>query len=160
MSIADFARGRVAGARLDDIGVQRALHEKIDTLAVLAGSARFTWDDRKNEGGINWGWDGTNPNQLPIDPDTNPATPGSGFSAGHNDGHYTGDNKPYVFVTHDFGKHWTSITSGIPNEQWARAIAADIHNRNIVYLNKGAVSQGGFFPAGVNGTLHMSSAFA
>jgi hypothetical protein len=31
---------------------------------------------------------------------------------------------------------------------------------NIVYLNKGAVSQGGFFPAGVNGTLHMSSAFA
>ncbi|WP_321796074.1 ferritin-like domain-containing protein [Caballeronia sp. J97] len=30
---------------------------------------------------------------------------------------------------------------------------------NIVYLNKGAVSQGGFFPAGVNGTLHMSSAF-
>jgi hypothetical protein len=31
---------------------------------------------------------------------------------------------------------------------------------NIVYLNKGAVTQGGFFPAGVNGTLHMSSAFA
>jgi hypothetical protein len=30
---------------------------------------------------------------------------------------------------------------------------------NIVYLNPGAVSQGGFFPAGVNGTLHMSSAF-
>jgi hypothetical protein len=30
---------------------------------------------------------------------------------------------------------------------------------NIVYLNKGAVTQGGFFPAGVNGTLHMSSAF-
>lgn len=31
---------------------------------------------------------------------------------------------------------------------------------NIVYLNKGAVAKGGFFPAGVNGTLHMSSAFA
>lgn len=31
---------------------------------------------------------------------------------------------------------------------------------NIVYLNKGAVTSGGFFPAGVNGTLHMSSAFA
>jgi hypothetical protein len=31
---------------------------------------------------------------------------------------------------------------------------------NIVYLNKGTVSQSGFFPAGVNGTLHMSSAFA
>ncbi|SAK83473.1 hypothetical protein AWB77_04289 [Caballeronia fortuita] len=31
---------------------------------------------------------------------------------------------------------------------------------NIVYLNKGAVAQGGFFPAGVNGTLNMSSAFS
>ena len=31
---------------------------------------------------------------------------------------------------------------------------------NIVYLNPGAVRQGGFFPAGVNGDLVMSSAFA
>ncbi|WP_295850690.1 ferritin-like domain-containing protein [uncultured Xylophilus sp.] len=31
---------------------------------------------------------------------------------------------------------------------------------NIVYLNPGAVRQGGFFPAGVNGNLVMSSAFA
>jgi Ferritin-like domain len=30
---------------------------------------------------------------------------------------------------------------------------------NIVYLNKAAVAKGGFFPAGVNGTLNMSSAF-
>jgi len=30
---------------------------------------------------------------------------------------------------------------------------------NIVYLNKAAVTQGGFFPSGVNGTLHMSSAY-
>ena len=31
---------------------------------------------------------------------------------------------------------------------------------NIVYLNPGAVSQGGFFPSGVNGALVMSSAYA
>lgn len=31
---------------------------------------------------------------------------------------------------------------------------------NIVYLNSGAVSRGGFFPAGVNGALVLSSAFA
>jgi hypothetical protein len=30
---------------------------------------------------------------------------------------------------------------------------------NIVYLNKAAVTQGGFFPNGVNGDLHMSSAY-
>ena len=62
----------------------------------LTGGARFTWDDRKNEGGINWGWDGSNPNQLPIDPGTNPATPGSGFGAGHNDGHYTGTKATWL----------------------------------------------------------------
>jgi hypothetical protein len=31
---------------------------------------------------------------------------------------------------------------------------------NIVYLNSGAVSRGGFFPVGMNGSLVMSSAFA
>jgi photosystem II stability/assembly factor-like uncharacterized protein len=51
-----------------------------------------------------------------------------------NDGHYTGDNHPYVFVTHDFGAHWTKITSGLPDDQWARSIAADIRNPNVVYL--------------------------
>ncbi len=51
-----------------------------------------------------------------------------------NDGHYTGDNKPYVYVTHDFGKTWTSITAGLPAEEWARAIGADIRTRDLVYL--------------------------
>ena len=51
-----------------------------------------------------------------------------------NDGHYTGDSAPYVFVTHDFGKTWTRITSGLPANEWARSVAADIHNRNIAYL--------------------------
>jgi hypothetical protein len=31
---------------------------------------------------------------------------------------------------------------------------------NIVYLTPAAAVQGGFFPAGVNGSLHMSSAYA
>ena len=63
----------------------------------LTGGARFTHDDRKNEGGINWGWTGdpTVP-QVPIDPATNPANPGSGFSAGHNDGHYTGQKVTWL----------------------------------------------------------------
>jgi photosystem II stability/assembly factor-like uncharacterized protein len=51
-----------------------------------------------------------------------------------NDGHYTGDSKPYVFVTHDFGKTWSSIASGLPQAEWARAVAADIKNKNVVYL--------------------------
>ena len=34
------------------------------------------------------------------------------------------------------------------------------HVLNIVYLNPNAIGQGGFFPNGVNGTLHMSAPFA
>ncbi len=51
-----------------------------------------------------------------------------------NDGHFMGDNAPYVFVTHDFGKSWTKIVAGLPGDQWARAIRPDIKDRNIVYL--------------------------
>jgi photosystem II stability/assembly factor-like uncharacterized protein len=50
------------------------------------------------------------------------------------DGHFTGDNAPYAFVTHDFGKTWTKIVDGLPANQWVRAIRPDIRNRNIVYL--------------------------
>ena len=45
-----------------------------------------------------------------------------------------GDNAPYAFVTHDFGKHWTKIVNGLPKDQWARAIRPDIRDRNLVYL--------------------------
>ena len=51
-----------------------------------------------------------------------------------NDGHYTGDSKPYVFVTHDFGNTWTPITNGLPAGEWARSVGADIRNPNLVYL--------------------------
>jgi iron complex outermembrane receptor protein len=78
----------------------------------LTGGARFTWDDRKNEGGINWGWDGTNPNQLPIDPATNPAVPGAGFSATHNDGHYTGTKPTWLGrVNWDLTKNFLTYAS-------------------------------------------------
>jgi photosystem II stability/assembly factor-like uncharacterized protein len=50
------------------------------------------------------------------------------------DDHYMGDSAPHAWVTHDFGRHWTSIVNGIPSGEWARAIRPDIRNRNIVYL--------------------------
>jgi len=83
----------------------------------LTGGLRYTHDDRKNEGGINWGW-AYNPAvpQVPIDPSFNPANPGSGFSPGHNDGHYTGSKVTYLAranydVTHDF-LGYVSISTG------------------------------------------------
>jgi photosystem II stability/assembly factor-like uncharacterized protein len=58
--------------------------------------------------------------------------PGTAYAI--NDGHYVGDNAPYVFVTHDYGATWSKITSGIPATEWARSVRPDIRNRNIVYL--------------------------
>ena len=80
-----------------------------DALHLTAG-ARFTSDDRKNEGGIGWSWNGDDTinqgiPQTPIDPGSDAAAPNSGFSAGHNDGHYTGTKATWLGrVNYDLSK--------------------------------------------------------
>ncbi|MHB8140436.1 MAG: WD40/YVTN/BNR-like repeat-containing protein [Vulcanimicrobiaceae bacterium] len=49
------------------------------------------------------------------------------------DRHRSGDYKPYLFVTHDFGKTWTKIVNGLPKHQYVRTVRPDIHNPNLVY---------------------------
>jgi len=63
-----------------------------------------------------------------------PSALADGTAYAVSDGHYTGDNAPYVFVTHDFGKSWSKIVDGLPPDQWARSIRPDIRNRDLVYL--------------------------
>src|SRR5437868_15520090 len=77
------------------------------------GGAHFTWDDRKNEGGINWGVGATTPN-YPIDLGTDPST--VGFGAGHNDGHFTGNKATWLGrVNYDLSKDFLvygSVSTG------------------------------------------------
>jgi len=49
------------------------------------------------------------------------------------DGHRSGDYSPYLFVTHDYGKTWTKITTGLPSDQWARTIRPDNRNRSLLF---------------------------
>jgi photosystem II stability/assembly factor-like uncharacterized protein len=49
------------------------------------------------------------------------------------DRHAMGDRGAYIFLTHDFGGHWTKIVNGIPQGEYARAVRQDIHNGSIVY---------------------------
>ncbi len=63
-----------------------------------------------------------------------PSTLIDGTAYAISDAHEMGDNAPYVFVTRDFGKHWTKIVEGLPSNQWARAVRPDIRDRNLVYL--------------------------
>ncbi|MDQ2681754.1 MAG: hypothetical protein M3Y21_12175, partial [Candidatus Eremiobacteraeota bacterium] len=50
------------------------------------------------------------------------------------DRHRSGDYKPYVFVTHNFGKSWTSIASNLPADVYVRTIRPDIHTKEMLYL--------------------------
>ncbi|HKE37482.1 MAG TPA: hypothetical protein VKB39_08615, partial [Candidatus Baltobacteraceae bacterium] len=63
-----------------------------------------------------------------------PSTLVDGTAYAANDGHYTGDAAPYVYVTHDFGKNWTKIVNGLPSDEWARTVRPDTRDRNLVYL--------------------------
>jgi photosystem II stability/assembly factor-like uncharacterized protein len=63
-----------------------------------------------------------------------PSTLVDGTAYAINDGHEMGDSAPYVFVTHDFGQHWTKIVAGLPSDQWARSVRPDIRDRDLVYL--------------------------
>jgi photosystem II stability/assembly factor-like uncharacterized protein len=50
------------------------------------------------------------------------------------DAHMLGDRAPHVFVTHDYGAHWNTITAGLPAADEARSIREDPRNPNVVYL--------------------------
>lgn len=63
-----------------------------------------------------------------------PSTLVAGTAYATADGHYVGDNAPYVFVTRDYGKTWNKIVNGLPADQWARSIRPDIRTRDLVYL--------------------------
>ena len=62
-----------------------------------------------------------------------PSTLVAGTAYMQVDRHRSGDYKPYAFVTHDYGKHWTSIVNGLPADQYVRTVRPDLHNRNVVY---------------------------
>ena len=49
------------------------------------------------------------------------------------DNHRSGDYAPYAYVTHDYGKTWTQITTGLPANQYVRTVRPDPRNSNLVY---------------------------
>ena len=45
----------------------------------------------------------------------------------------TGDYQPYLFKTSDYGKTWTKITNGIPNESFTRVVREDHSVKGLLY---------------------------
>jgi hypothetical protein len=57
------------------------------------------------------------------------------------DGHRSDDLKPYVYVTRDYGRTWTSITSDLPAFGNVNTVRQDRRNKNLLY----AGTEFGFF---------------
>ena len=86
------------------------------------------------DGGENW--ENVTPPDLPswtivntIDP--SPHNPGTAYVAGTR--HKMDDTRPYMFKTHDYGKTWTRITDGIPEDDFTRVIREDPATKGLLY---------------------------
>jgi photosystem II stability/assembly factor-like uncharacterized protein len=50
------------------------------------------------------------------------------------DGHRSDDIKPYLFVTHDYGKSWQSITNNLPAWGNIQVVREDPKNKDLLYV--------------------------
>ena len=57
------------------------------------------------------------------------------------DGHKSGDLRPYVYVTRDYGQNWTSIASNLPDYGNVNTVRQDPKNASLLY----AGTEFGFF---------------
>ncbi|MGZ3541612.1 MAG: WD40/YVTN/BNR-like repeat-containing protein [Vulcanimicrobiaceae bacterium] len=62
---------------------------------------------------------------------SSPRDPGTAFAV--YDLHMTGDRTPYLFVTHDYGAHWSDVASAFPRDEEVRSVRVDPRNSNLVY---------------------------
>ena len=44
------------------------------------------------------------------------------------------DFKPYVYRTTDYGKHWTALTNGLPNDQYLESVRQDPNDAGLLFL--------------------------
>ncbi|MGH8297687.1 MAG: hypothetical protein ACRES6_00210 [Steroidobacteraceae bacterium] len=49
------------------------------------------------------------------------------------DRHFSGDFKPYLFRTRDYGAHWASISGNLPAGVYAHVVRRDLHNPDLYY---------------------------
>jgi photosystem II stability/assembly factor-like uncharacterized protein len=49
------------------------------------------------------------------------------------DRHDLGDNRPYVYVTDDFGASWRAIASNLPSNAPVRVVRQDLRDANVLY---------------------------
>jgi photosystem II stability/assembly factor-like uncharacterized protein len=121
--------------------------ENYDTILAISISPRdpnVIWigtDDGNiqvtQDGGQHWSNVAANIAKLPAwgrirQIEASPASAGNAYVA--VDFHELDDNRPYVFKTHDFGKTWTAINLGLPEDQSAHVVREDPSQRGLLVL--------------------------
>ncbi len=91
------------------------------------GLLQMTRDDGAN-------WTNVTPSEIPANSnitsiEASPTDPATAYviSAGRN------DQRPYIFRTHDAGKTWQKIVSGLPENQIARVVREDPERKGLLY---------------------------
>ncbi|HEX3985477.1 MAG TPA: hypothetical protein VHX13_02615 [Acidobacteriaceae bacterium] len=120
--------------------------EVYDAILAIAPSptdARTIWvgtDDGEvqltRDGGAHWTNVTANIPNLPgwgrvEEIDVSAKHPGEAFIA--VDRHFSGDFKPYLFRTTDYGRTWTSISGNLPSDVYAHVVRQDLHNADLLY---------------------------
>ncbi len=125
--------------RLDVTGA-----ETYDTILAIAPSAAIAnqiWiatDDGRvqltRDGGRHWRdvtMPGVGPDARIPSLEASTRDPGTAYAV--VDRHFTGDRRPYMFVTHDYGRSWQSLIAGLPPDQFARSIAEDPRDASVLF---------------------------
>jgi photosystem II stability/assembly factor-like uncharacterized protein len=94
-----------------------------DGLIQLTRDGGLHWTDVTPRGVGPWGYVTT------VAP--SPFDDGTAFAV--IDRHLSGDNRPYLFKTVDFGAHWSSLANGLPRDQWAKTVRPDPVNPHVLY---------------------------
>jgi photosystem II stability/assembly factor-like uncharacterized protein len=93
------------------------------------GLIQITRDGGKN-------WSNVTPKDLPEWSrvsliDASPHDAGTAYLA--IDRHQNDELRPYIYKTNDYGKSWTKIVNGIPENTFARAVREDPKKRGLLY---------------------------
>jgi len=125
---------------LDQTGVET--YATIFTLAPSPVDGNVIWtgsDDGlvhvTRDGGRNW--QKVTPPDLPEFTrisliEASPHAPGTAYLAGNR--YQRADRAPYVYRTSDFGRSWTKIVTGLPADDFARAIREDPTRKGLLFL--------------------------
>ena len=125
---------------LDQTGVET--YATVFTLAPSPRNAQVIWagsDDgvvhvTRDGGKV---WTKVTPPDLPEFTrisliDASPHDAGAAYLAGNR--YQRGDRSPYVYRTNDYGRTWTKIVAGLPQDDFPRAIREDKIRKGLVFL--------------------------